>query len=153
MTAPGPPHADASEARTEARVCVADIFVERARRRREHLKLSQAELARRMTEQLPETWYSATVARMESGQRPLRLHEAAAMADVLGLPAPFNEHALAAEEAASGVTEARVAEITKRADEQIAAMAERLAEAEARAARLENTLCRIHALADIEEAR
>lgn len=129
---------------------VADAFVERARRRRKGLKLSQAELARRMTERLSEeTWYSVTVARMEAGQRPVRLHEAAAMADVLGLAAPFSEEALAAEQAADIVIETRIAEISKR----IAAMAERLAEVEGRAARLENTLRRIRTLTEPEETR
>lgn len=127
---------------------IADAFVERARQRRKDLKLSQTELARRMTERLPETWYQVTVGRTEAGQRPIRLDEAAAMAAVLGLAAPFDEEALAAERSASAVTEMRIAEITKQADERVAEMTERLAEAEAYAERFGNTLRRIHNLTE-----
>lgn len=132
---------------------VADAFVERARRRREDLKMSQHELARRMTDRMPETWYQMTVSRTESGLRPVRLDEAAAMADALGLAKPFNDDATAAEQAVEATVEARIAEITKQADEQIAEMAERLTRANARAAQMDSALRAVRAIVNREEAR
>lgn len=132
---------------------VADAFVERARRRREDLKMSQHELARRMTDRMPETWYQMTVSRTESGLRPVRLDEAAAMADALGLAKPFNDDATAAEQAVEATVEARIAEITKQADEQIAEMAERLTRANARAAQMDSALRAVRAIVNREEVR
>lgn len=126
----------------------ADEFVQRARSRREAMKLSQAELARRMTDRLPETWYQVTVARTENGSRPLRLDEAAAMAEVLGLAQPFSADTSAIE----AVIAERIAEINEQTDQQLAEMRERLTQANGRAARVESALRGIRAIVNREEA-
>lgn len=54
------------------------------RRHRERKGLSQAELARRMKSQ-GHPWHPMTVARTETGERPLRLDEAVGLAGILGI--------------------------------------------------------------------
>lgn len=54
------------------------------RSHRERRGMSQAELARRMKNQ-GYSWYPATVARTETGERPLRLDEALSLAGILGV--------------------------------------------------------------------
>ncbi len=78
---------------------IAEDFVRRAAIHREHQRLSQAELARRMKAQgFP--WHPMTVQRTESGERPLRLDEASALAAILGMPL-FSDRALAVDLAAA----------------------------------------------------
>ncbi len=63
-----------------------DTFARRLRMERERQGLSQAELARRVTEVLGVNVDKSAVARIEQQTRAIRLDEAAAMAEVLGLP-------------------------------------------------------------------
>lgn len=60
-------------------------FAAAVRKRRETLGLSQSELGRRMGE-LGLPWHAMTVARTESGARPIRLDEADALAQILNVP-------------------------------------------------------------------
>jgi transcriptional regulator with XRE-family HTH domain len=60
-----------------------DLFVRQMRRRRAALDLSQAELADRV-ENLGGSLYQQTIAKIESGQRAVRLTEAALIAEALG---------------------------------------------------------------------
>lgn len=49
-------------------------------------EMPQAEMAARMTARLDYAWYQNTVTKVESGERPLRMVEAIAIADELGAP-------------------------------------------------------------------
>ncbi|MBL3670194.1 helix-turn-helix transcriptional regulator [Streptomyces sp. M2CJ-2] len=60
-----------------------DVFVRQMRRRRALLDLSQAELAERVAE-LGGSLYQQTIAKIESGQRAVRLQEADLIAQALG---------------------------------------------------------------------
>ncbi|WP_107484361.1 helix-turn-helix domain-containing protein [Streptomyces reticuliscabiei] len=60
-----------------------EAFVHEMRRRRALLELSQGELAARASA-LGESLYQQTIAKIESGQRPLKLSEADAIAHALG---------------------------------------------------------------------
>lgn len=62
------------------------LFRQMMRARREEAGISQAELARRMTERLGSTVDKSTVTRMETGSRVIRLDDAVAAADALGAP-------------------------------------------------------------------
>lgn len=64
---------------------VNEIAAAAVRRHRERLGMSQSELARRMAE-LDMSWHQMTVARTESGDRPLRLDEALALANIFHVP-------------------------------------------------------------------
>ncbi|MBA9002037.1 helix-turn-helix domain-containing protein [Thermomonospora cellulosilytica] len=64
---------------------VNEIAAAAVRRHRERLGMSQTELAKRMAE-LDLSWHQMTVARTESGERPLRLDEALALANIFQIP-------------------------------------------------------------------
>lgn len=59
-------------------------FAENMRRRREVNGWSQGELARRMREAGWDAFHQTTISRVENGERPVRLGEARAIAQVLG---------------------------------------------------------------------
>lgn len=63
----------------------AEDFVRRAVAARKALGYSQLNLAQRMKVH-GHKWYSVTVARTEDGARPVRLDEAASLAEILGIP-------------------------------------------------------------------
>lgn len=63
-----------------------DTFIRQLRIAREEAGLSQTELARRMSERLPKGIDGTAITRMESGGRMVRLDDAIAAADVLGVP-------------------------------------------------------------------
>lgn len=59
-------------------------FAENVRREREKRGFSQAEMARRLREFGLDQFHPTTVSRVENGERPVRLSEAARFADILG---------------------------------------------------------------------
>lgn len=61
-------------------------FARRLREERERVGLSQTGLAEQLSERLGDAIYHSAVARMESGQRSVKIDEAVAVADVLRLP-------------------------------------------------------------------
>lgn len=61
-------------------------FIRRLRFERKRAGLSQTELARAMTERLKNRVDPTTITRMEQGARTVRLDDALAMADILGVP-------------------------------------------------------------------
>lgn len=63
-----------------------DVFGRRMRQERERTGMSPAELARRVSELADSIVDQNDLARIENGQRSIRLDEAVAAADVLGLP-------------------------------------------------------------------
>jgi transcriptional regulator with XRE-family HTH domain len=74
-------------------VTIADDFARLVTARRQELGLSQTEVARRMKVRIG-GWFQQTVARTESGDRPVRLDEAVALADALEMPLVFSADAL-----------------------------------------------------------
>lgn len=64
-----------------------EVIASAVRRHRERAGLSQTELARRMKAQ-GHPWHQMTVARTETGERPIRLDEALALAAVLDIAVP-----------------------------------------------------------------
>ena len=60
-------------------------FARRLREERERAGLSQADLAGRLSDVLNDAIYHSAVARMESGKRSVKIDEAIAIADVLGV--------------------------------------------------------------------
>lgn len=62
------------------------VFVQRLREERSRIGLSQAEFAERLSARIGVPVYPSTVTRIEKGERAVKLDEAVAMADVLGLP-------------------------------------------------------------------
>lgn len=65
---------------------VSSTFIRRMREERERARISQTELAARMTRILGSNIDPTTVTRMEKGERTVRLDDAVAAADALGLP-------------------------------------------------------------------
>ncbi|KOT59659.1 Fis family transcriptional regulator, partial [Streptomyces rimosus subsp. rimosus] len=63
-----------------------DLFVRRLRQERERLGISQAELARRMAALLGVNVDATAITRMEQQTRAVRLDEAVAAAEALGVP-------------------------------------------------------------------
>lgn len=63
-----------------------DVFTQRIRAERERQKMSQAQLVRRMAEEHEAVLDPSAITRIEQGTRAVRLDEAVAIADVLGLP-------------------------------------------------------------------
>lgn len=63
-----------------------DVFAVRLRAHREHLNVSQAELARRMSQILGVTVHPSMLTRIEQQTRTPRLDEAVALAQGLGIP-------------------------------------------------------------------
>lgn len=63
-----------------------DLFARRLRQERVRLGISQAELARRMAGLLGENVESTRITRIEQGTRAVRLDEAVAAAESLGVP-------------------------------------------------------------------
>lgn len=124
---------------------VAQDFVQRAADRRRYLKLSQAEVARCMKER-GFAWWAMTVARTESGERPIHLDETVSLSEVLGMPVPLSDDALAADLASA---HERIAEQQKRLD-YLAAQCDR---ASYRVTRLESALRGVRAIVNHEEAR
>lgn len=61
-------------------------FRERTAHLRNERRWSQAEVARRLTEMGIDNMHPTTVAKIEAGDREIKLDEAAAMADLYGLP-------------------------------------------------------------------
>jgi transcriptional regulator with XRE-family HTH domain len=61
-------------------------FAANIRARRESVGWSQGELARRLRENGWENFHQTTVSRIEKGDRPIRLGEAVAVAELLGVP-------------------------------------------------------------------
>jgi transcriptional regulator with XRE-family HTH domain len=104
---------------------IAEDFVQRVTIRRKEMGVSQGELARRMKAQ-GYPWYQMTIARTETGERPLRLDEALTLAEVLAMPMPLSDESLAAELAdAHGRIAALVAEaedLRARCERQAAAL-------------------------------
>lgn len=90
------------------------VFVQRLREERSRLGLSQAEFADRLSARMGAPVYPSTITRIEKGERGVKLDEAVAMADVLGLPI------------------AALIDGVHRVDEQIAALQRRRAEQESR---------------------
>lgn len=63
-----------------------ETFIRQLRIAREKAGLSQTGLARRMSERLPKSIDGTAITRMESGGRTVRLVDAIAAADALGVP-------------------------------------------------------------------
>jgi transcriptional regulator with XRE-family HTH domain len=63
-----------------------DRFRERIFHERDRRKWSQAEVAKRLTAMGIDSMHPTTVAKIEAGDREVKLDEAAAMADLYGLP-------------------------------------------------------------------
>ncbi|MGO2312770.1 helix-turn-helix domain-containing protein [Brachybacterium tyrofermentans] len=63
-----------------------DMFAERLRTERIRVGLSQTELARKLTESVGYAVDGSSITRMEGGQRRVRLVEAVAIAEELGVP-------------------------------------------------------------------
>ncbi|MFK0244589.1 helix-turn-helix domain-containing protein [Amycolatopsis azurea] len=66
-----------------------DLFARNLRRERERLGITQAELARRSSKILGANLDPTAVTRIEQGTRAVRLDEAVALAQVLGVPLPL----------------------------------------------------------------
>ncbi len=65
---------------------VPEVFAQRLRAERERAGLSQSELAERVSARLGETFYSTAVTKVEKRDREVKLDEAVALADALGVP-------------------------------------------------------------------
>lgn len=63
-----------------------ETFAGRLREQRRAAKLTQAQLADRMSDALGSSVYVTIITKIESGDRTVRLNEAAAAAQVLGVP-------------------------------------------------------------------
>lgn len=63
-----------------------DLFARRLRQERDHLGISQAELARRMAALLGTNFDSTAITRIEQQTRAVRLDEAVTAAEALGVP-------------------------------------------------------------------
>ncbi|MBA9003695.1 helix-turn-helix domain-containing protein [Thermomonospora cellulosilytica] len=120
----------------------ADAFAQRAWKRRVELGLSQTELARRMADRgFP--WHQVTVSRTESGERPIRLDEAAALAGILGLPVVFIDADQPTEGLAADLAEATrtIAALRQR----VADLERQLGKANARVSHLEGVIAQVKA--------
>lgn len=90
------------------------VFIQRLREERARLGLSQAEFADRLSARIGAPVYPSAITRIEKGERAVKLDEAVAIADVLGLPITA------------------LIDGVHRIDEQIAALRRRRAEQESR---------------------
>jgi transcriptional regulator with XRE-family HTH domain len=70
----------------ETGLTTGDRFRHMARAERERRKWSQADVARKLTERGIDKIHHTTVAKVESGEREVKLDEAVAIADLFGLP-------------------------------------------------------------------
>lgn len=64
---------------------IGDRFAERARARRQLLGMSQADVARKMRETYGFSWHQTVLAKIEGGQRTVRLDEAFALCRLYGI--------------------------------------------------------------------